>query len=85
MIMKENNDKDFLNINIKVFEHPEPLSILIPRDEEEMYRKAGDTMNTIIKEYRKKFQVSSFERILILALFHFVKELTTVQNKIKKT
>jgi hypothetical protein len=47
-------ESDVLKINIKVFGLENPLSFNIPREQEEMYRKAADIMNAALKEYRSK-------------------------------
>ena len=75
-------ESDLLTINIKIFEQQEALRLRIPREKEEVYRKAADSINTAIKEYRKKFQVTSLENILSMVALNFaVTSLTTANNK----
>lgn len=62
----ENND--LLQIKLKVFELQEPLIITIPRDKEELYRKALVNINEAIKQYRQRYQTTPFEQILSMAL-----------------
>lgn len=56
-------ESDVLKINIKVFGLENPLSFHIPRDQEEMYRKAADIMNGALKEYRNQHHLASTESL----------------------
>jgi len=75
-------ESDLLTINLKIFEQQEALRLRIPRDKEEVYRKAADSINSAIREYRKKFQVTSLENILSMVALNFaITSLTTANNK----
>lgn len=65
-------ESDVLKINIKVFGLEKPLSFNIPREQEEMYRKAAEFMNTALKEYRNKSYFASMEELLSMVILSTV-------------
>lgn len=74
-------ESDLLNITLKIYEQ-EPLRLNISREKEEIYRKATESINVAIDEYRKKFQVTPRDKILSMVTLNFaIKSLTTSNNK----
>lgn len=59
---------DSLTINLKVFELQEPLCLTVPRDKEELYRKAASHMNAAIKQYRQRYQTRPLEQLIAMAM-----------------
>jgi len=75
-------ESDSLIINLKIIEQLEPLRLRIPREKEEVYRKATDSINSAIKEYRKKFPVTPSGVILSMVTINFaVSSLQASNNK----
>ncbi len=73
---------DSLTINLNIFELQEPLRLTIPREKEEVYRKAALQINAAIKQYRQKFQVTPLEKILSMVLLNFaVKSLNVADEQ----
>lgn len=63
--MKE--DKTYLTINVQIGGFRIPMTI--PRDDEEIYRKAQAMVEEYIEMYQKRFNQRSYEEIVILAAF----------------
>ena len=64
-------EKDLLNINIKILEQPEPLRLTIDFEDEEIYRKAGNQINEVIRKYRKEHPNLNSGNIMALGLMSF--------------
>ena len=75
-------ESDLLKINLKIFELQEAIRLQISPEKEEIYRKAAESINSAIKEYRSKFQFTSLEVILSMVALNFaISSLTTANNK----
>jgi cell division protein ZapA (FtsZ GTPase activity inhibitor) len=73
---------DLLTIRLNIFELQEPLALTIPREHEEVYRKAASQVNAAIKQYRRQFQVTPLEKIISMVSLNFaVKSLATADNQ----
>lgn len=62
---------ELLNINLKVIGLQEPLNLPIKRNDEAAYRRAVDSVNKAIKQYREKFQVTQWDKILAMVALNF--------------
>jgi cell division protein ZapA len=70
----ENND--LLTINLRIFEKG-TFPLTIPREKEEIYRKAADLISSAIQAYRKQYQLQSLENLLTMVAINFaLKNLT---------
>ncbi len=73
---------DMLKINLRIFELQDSISLQISPEKEEVYRKAADALNTAIREYRSKYQLTSLEKLISMAALNFsISNLTTASNK----
>lgn len=71
---------DLLTINLNVFELQESLRLVIPREKEELYRKANLQMNAAIKQYRQRYQTRPLEQLIAMALLSVAVQSQTLAN-----